>query len=121
MLQKRNFVASGSWNIQEELRRVRAKATEDMLRTPSSRTDPSLFAIATSRKEGMGKKAIEPDSFRKMYQIGVLMDAGVSSDPVLAGWFISCLNVQLLLCLSENNSDFIYKICQTSVINRNMH
>ncbi|XP_073276315.1 protein KAKU4-like isoform X3 [Primulina huaijiensis] len=81
---KRNSVASGSWNIQEELRRVRAKATEDMLRSPSSRFDPSLFAIATSRQEGMGKKAIEPDPFRKNHQIGVLMDAGVSSDHALA-------------------------------------
>ncbi|XP_073042720.1 protein KAKU4-like isoform X2 [Primulina eburnea] len=81
---KRNSVTSGSWNIQEELRRVRTKATEDMLRTPSSRIDPSLFAIATSRQEDMEKKAIEPDSFRKTHQIGVLMDAGVSSDPVLA-------------------------------------
>ncbi|XP_073051872.1 protein KAKU4-like isoform X3 [Primulina eburnea] len=81
---KRNSVASGSWNIQEELRRVRAKATEDMLRSPSSRIDPLLFAIATSRQEGMGKKAIEPDPFRKNHQIGVLMDAGVSSDPALA-------------------------------------
>ncbi|XP_075518133.1 protein KAKU4-like isoform X3 [Primulina tabacum] len=81
---KRNSVASGSWNIHEELRRVRAKATEDMLRSSSSRIDPSLFAIATSRQEGMGKKAIEPDPFRKNHQIGVLMDAGVSSDPALA-------------------------------------
>ncbi|KZV31703.1 hypothetical protein F511_00507 [Dorcoceras hygrometricum] len=81
---KRKSVASGSWNIQEELRRVRAKATEDMLRTPSSRIDPSLFGIANSRLEGMGKKSVEPGSFGKTHQIGVLMDAGVSSDPALA-------------------------------------
>ncbi|XP_073131865.1 protein KAKU4 isoform X2 [Henckelia pumila] len=109
---KRNSVASGSWNIQEELRRVRAKATEDMLRAPSSRTDPSLFAIATSRQEGMEKKTIEPDSSRKTHQIGVLMDAGVSSDPALAalesrqdGKASEALSSKPAILSSGNNED----------------
>ncbi|CAI9759538.1 unnamed protein product [Fraxinus pennsylvanica] len=41
-LKKRNSLASGSWNIQEELRKVRSKATEDMLRSLSSKIDLSL-------------------------------------------------------------------------------
>ncbi|GMQ02622.1 hypothetical protein CsSME_00048757 [Camellia sinensis var. sinensis] len=46
-------LASGSWNIQEEIRRVRSKATEDMLKTPSStKIDMSSFAL-------------EPKSFQK--------------------------------------------------------
>ncbi|XP_022982018.1 protein KAKU4-like isoform X2 [Cucurbita maxima] len=42
---KRESPASGSWNIQEEIRRVRSKATEEMLRSRSSaKLDWSLFA-----------------------------------------------------------------------------
>ncbi|XP_022139992.1 protein KAKU4 isoform X2 [Momordica charantia] len=37
---KRESPASGSWNIQEEIRRVRSRATEEMLRTlPSAKLD----------------------------------------------------------------------------------
>ncbi|CAL5439761.1 unnamed protein product [Camellia sinensis] len=44
--QKMYSLASGSWNIQEEIRRVRSKATEDMLKTPSStKIDMSSFAL----------------------------------------------------------------------------
>ncbi|KAL6985079.1 hypothetical protein U1Q18_018457, partial [Sarracenia purpurea var. burkii] len=40
--QKIYSLASGSWNIQEEIRRVRSKATEDMLKTiPSTKIDLS--------------------------------------------------------------------------------
>ncbi|XP_044472169.1 protein KAKU4-like [Mangifera indica] len=41
---KRDSPASGSWNISEELRKVRSKATEEMLRTlPSSKIDLSAL------------------------------------------------------------------------------
>jgi hypothetical protein len=43
---KRESPGTGSWNIEEELRRVRSKATEEMLRTlPSSKIDWSAFAL----------------------------------------------------------------------------
>jgi hypothetical protein len=43
---KRESPATGSWNIQEEIRRVRTKATEEMLRTlPSSKIEWSALAI----------------------------------------------------------------------------
>lgn len=46
MWQKRETFSAGSWNIQEEIRRVRSKATENMLRTlPSTRIDLSSFAL----------------------------------------------------------------------------
>lgn len=42
---KRDSSATGSWNILEEIRKVRSKATEEMLRTqPSSKIDWSAFA-----------------------------------------------------------------------------
>lgn len=42
---KRESPASGSWNIQEEIRRVRSRATEEMLRTrPSAKLDWSSLA-----------------------------------------------------------------------------
>lgn len=41
---KRESPAGGSWNIQEEIRRVRSRATEEMLKTPSSKLDWSSFA-----------------------------------------------------------------------------
>ncbi|XP_011031358.1 PREDICTED: uncharacterized protein LOC105130507 isoform X2 [Populus euphratica] len=43
----RGFLVTGSWNIQEELRKVRSRATEEMLRTrPSSKMDWSALASA---------------------------------------------------------------------------
>lgn len=55
MQQKRISPASGSWNIQEEIRKVRFKATEEMLKTrSSSKINWSSFAL--EHKNG-------PDSF----------------------------------------------------------
>lgn len=43
---KRDFLATGSWNIQDEIRRVRSRATEQMLKTlPSTEIDWSAFAL----------------------------------------------------------------------------
>ncbi|KAF3447640.1 hypothetical protein FNV43_RR12827 [Rhamnella rubrinervis] len=43
---KRDTPTIGSWNIHEEIQRVRSKATEEMLRTlPSKRIDWSSFAL----------------------------------------------------------------------------
>ncbi|KAE8687503.1 COP9-signalosome 5B [Hibiscus syriacus] len=43
---KKDSPATGSWNIQEEIRKVRSKATEEMLRTLSSpKIDWSSFAL----------------------------------------------------------------------------
>lgn len=42
---KRDSPATGSWSIQDELRRVRSRATEQMLKNvPSSKIDWSAFA-----------------------------------------------------------------------------
>ncbi|XVF89484.1 hypothetical protein PTKIN_Ptkin19aG0133700 [Pterospermum kingtungense] len=47
---KRDSPATGSWNIQEEIRKVRSKATEEMLRTLSSpKVDWSSFAFEHKR------------------------------------------------------------------------
>ncbi|KAG8381978.1 hypothetical protein BUALT_Bualt05G0028700 [Buddleja alternifolia] len=86
---RRNSLASGSWNIQEELRRVRSKATENMLRTPPAKSDPSLFAIAQSRWDSAGAVKVVSDMGEvadlssKIKPIDTLMDVGVSSDPAL--------------------------------------
>ncbi|KAK4374100.1 hypothetical protein RND71_004777 [Anisodus tanguticus] len=45
-LKKKNSFASGSWNIHDEIRKVRSKATEDMLRAhPSKETDYQLRLV----------------------------------------------------------------------------
>ncbi|XP_047258453.1 protein KAKU4 isoform X2 [Capsicum annuum] len=47
---KKNSYASGSWNIHEEIRKVRSNATEDLLRAhPSKETDYQLRSV--ERKE----------------------------------------------------------------------
>ncbi|XVE53463.1 hypothetical protein DITRI_Ditri03aG0005400 [Diplodiscus trichospermus] len=47
---KRESPATGSWNIQEEIRKVRSKATEEMLRTLSSpKIDWSSFGVEHKR------------------------------------------------------------------------
>ncbi|KAA0038758.1 protein KAKU4 [Cucumis melo var. makuwa] len=50
---KRESPTSGSWNIQEELRRVRSKATEEMLRSPSSKFDWSSLATGSDYKTNL--------------------------------------------------------------------
>ncbi|CAA0814966.1 Protein KAKU4 [Striga hermonthica] len=86
---KRSSMVSGSWNILEELRRVRSKATEDMLRTPPTKVDRS-FAVGQNKVEssgaglmlfGMGERIPDTESSRKTKRA----DAGVSSEPNLAG------------------------------------
>ncbi|KAL1346761.1 uncharacterized protein [Arachis hypogaea] len=48
-LLKRDTPATGSWSIQDELRRVRSRATEEMLRTvPSSKIDLSPFPMGNT-------------------------------------------------------------------------
>ncbi|RDX85744.1 Protein KAKU4, partial [Mucuna pruriens] len=55
---KRDSPATGSWSIQDEIRRVRSRATEDLLRTlPSSKIDWSSFAM--ENKNIVNSSAIE--------------------------------------------------------------
>lgn len=55
---KRESPGTGSWNIQEEIRKVRLKATEEMLSTlPSSKIDWSTFAL--EHKSGLNSPATE--------------------------------------------------------------
>ncbi|KAL2489882.1 Protein KAKU4 [Forsythia ovata] len=87
---KQNSLSSGSWNIQEELQRVRLKATEDMLCYTSSKIDLSLFAVAPKSGQeslgfdilaaGVGEKMIEPKE-PKPIDASLNLDAGVGADP----------------------------------------
>ncbi|XP_068480142.1 protein KAKU4 isoform X4 [Phaseolus vulgaris] len=55
---KRDSTATGSWSIQDEIRRVRFRATEDLLRTlPSSKIDWS--ALGMENKNNVDSSAIE--------------------------------------------------------------
>lgn len=55
---KRDSSATGSWSIQDEIRRVRSRATEDLLRTlPSSKIDWS--ALGMENKNNVDSSAIE--------------------------------------------------------------
>ncbi|XP_022729032.1 protein KAKU4 isoform X2 [Durio zibethinus] len=70
---KRDSPATGSWNIQDEIRKVRSKATEEMLRTlSSSKTDWSSFALELKSSpdslvaDNLGPaKEDKPQSFKK--------------------------------------------------------
>ncbi|KAH6831229.1 hypothetical protein C2S53_009424 [Perilla frutescens var. hirtella] len=89
---RRDSLASGSWNIQEELRKVRSKAVDDMLRTPPAKNDSSLFSVAAIREEFAGAGKVAPVmgeeiskslSFWRTKPIDALMDVGVNADPAL--------------------------------------
>ncbi|KAG5048492.1 hypothetical protein JHK85_009595 [Glycine max] len=55
---KRDSAATGSWSIQDEIRRVRSRATEELLRSlPSSKIDWSAFAM--ENKNNVNSSAIE--------------------------------------------------------------
>ncbi|KAK1367616.1 hypothetical protein POM88_033708 [Heracleum sosnowskyi] len=62
--QKRGTLSAGSWTIQDEIRKVRSKATEDMLRSlPSTRIDLSLF---TSEYKNIQSSVVPDDGSDKM-------------------------------------------------------
>ncbi|CAA3023402.1 Hypothetical predicted protein [Olea europaea subsp. europaea] len=92
-LKKRNSLASGSWNIQEELRKVRSKATEDMLRSLSSKIDLSLAPksslgdLRTDMEAGsvLGSKSeLNSSTLTKSIDAPFNPDAGVRSNPGLS-------------------------------------
>ncbi|KAG6433197.1 hypothetical protein SASPL_104805 [Salvia splendens] len=78
----RSSLASGSWNIQEELRRVRSKAVEDMLRTPPAKNASSLFVIAASKEESPGAGGVGEEIF-KSHSFWKTKDVGGNADPAL--------------------------------------
>ncbi|XP_074342292.1 protein KAKU4-like [Apium graveolens] len=61
--QKRGTLSAGSWTIQDEIRKVRSKATEEMLRIPSSRIDLSSF---TSDHKKSQSSVVPDDSSDKV-------------------------------------------------------
>ncbi|CAI8599742.1 unnamed protein product [Vicia faba] len=64
---KRDSSATGSWSIQDEIRRVRSRATEEMLRTlPSSKIDWSAYAVENKNlTRGLGSNT-SPDLQSKL-------------------------------------------------------
>lgn len=92
-------MASGSWDIQEELQKVRSRATEDMLCRPSTTADASRFTVAQIRMGSpgsgeevftVGQRMTEPQSLRLRRPMDALVHAGVRS---LTGWFFSIVDV----------------------------
>lgn len=53
---KRNSPATGSWSIRDELRRVRSRATEQML---NSLPSPKIDLMAVESKKNVDPSAIE--------------------------------------------------------------
>ncbi|GAU28188.1 hypothetical protein TSUD_313470 [Trifolium subterraneum] len=77
---KRDSSATGSWSIQDEIRRVRSRATEEMLRAvPSSKIDWSAFAV--EHKNNVNSSAIEnigASSREKVHNFTNLVDTSVN-------------------------------------------
>ncbi|XP_022857460.1 protein KAKU4-like isoform X2 [Olea europaea var. sylvestris] len=89
----KNSLASGSWNIQEELRRVRSKATDEMLRSLSSKIDLSLAPKSSLGYVGTDipaasmlekKNELNPSTLTKSIDAPPNPDAGVRSNPILS-------------------------------------
>ncbi|KAJ7958655.1 protein KAKU4 isoform X2 [Quillaja saponaria] len=76
---KRNSRASGSWNIQDEMRRVRIKATEEMLRTlPSTKIDWSSSSFSLGNKNNVKSSTaekLEPNKGDVVHNPTKLIDA----------------------------------------------
>ncbi|XP_047972375.1 protein KAKU4-like isoform X2 [Salvia hispanica] len=78
----RKLFASGSWNIQEELQRVRSRAEEDNVCSPSTKPDPSHSAaaqikIGSAEAFAVEEGLTEPQSLR-IHSQDDLVDAGIS-------------------------------------------
>ncbi|GAA0142065.1 hypothetical protein LIER_03050 [Lithospermum erythrorhizon] len=56
------YVASGAWNMQEEIRRVRSKATEDILRPLSSSKDTNFSCGNGSKSAELTEPALQQHS-----------------------------------------------------------
>ncbi|CAA2983558.1 KAKU4-like isoform X2 [Olea europaea subsp. europaea] len=89
----KNSLASGSWNIQEELRRVRSKATDEMLRSLSSKIDLSLDPKSSLGYVGTDipaasmlekKNELNSSTLTKSIDAPPNPDAGVRSNPILS-------------------------------------
>lgn len=76
MIQK-DYLSAGSWNIQEELRRVRTKATEDLLNSQRS------AKLALSANETSIIAAGRTELFKSVDEVVNLAAEG--SDPILSG------------------------------------
>ncbi|CAH9108219.1 unnamed protein product [Cuscuta europaea] len=79
---KKNALASGSWNIHEEIRRVRSKATNDMLHSPpAKRIDLPLLS-----EQKMKRKAFIDSKLTTAGDMAVLAtDIGLSEIRQVAG------------------------------------
>lgn len=79
-LKRRGSSGTGSWNIQEEIRRVRSKATEEMLRTlPSSKIDWSAFALEhKSSRKSLVAENLEDGKRDKMHDSAQPIDASLN-------------------------------------------
>ncbi|XP_023635351.1 protein KAKU4 isoform X2 [Capsella rubella] len=80
---RRKSGSNKSWNIQDEIRKVRAKATEEMLRSPSSVANlepkPSSYALATDMLKGnpASLNSVGPDQALQNEQSGVLPNSTI--------------------------------------------
>ncbi|CAA2987897.1 Hypothetical predicted protein [Olea europaea subsp. europaea] len=92
-IEKQNSLASGSWNIQEELRRVRSKATDEMLSSLSSKIDLSLAPKSSLGYVGTDipaasmlekKNELNSSTLTKSMDAPPNPDAGVRSNPILS-------------------------------------
>lgn len=90
---------------------MRSNATDDILRTPLSKIDPSLFSVPQRKDESVGAGKLvfapgvqltEPESSRKTITINELVDAGLNYDPALRGWFSLSRFSDSLMQLKEN-------------------
>jgi len=94
---KRDSTATGSWSIQDEIRRVRFRATEDLLRTlPSSKIDWS--ALGMENKNNVDSSAIEnigASLAERVYNSTNLVDASAN----LARGFGSQVSPGMILLL----------------------
>lgn len=101
MLQaKRDTPTIGSWNILEEIQRVRSKATEELLRTlPSKRIDWSSFALEKKNDPNtLISEKKETDMADKMHDFSESINASLHvASHGFQGMFSYSLGVKLLV------------------------
>ena len=109
---KRDAFTSGSWNIQEEVRRVRAKATEDMLgSSPSMKIDLSEFRYKTSQNSSVVDKT-GADLGDKMHNSNSLTaPKSVEASSDLASVPATCLGLAGVFFASSNTNCLVLCFC----------
>lgn len=103
MQKKRETLNSGSWNIRDEIRRVRSKVTEEMLKSlPSTKLDWSDLAFGCKSNKNFAEK-LKADfenctqNSSKLVDSSLKIDTGGTTAHIIQGVFLLLISWKVMV------------------------